>query len=142
MTGCQALAVVVTAAAVATTAGTEERRSGISGRPDRGGMAEGRSVVGAGGSGSGRAVRLKGIPGSRRADRGSIRGGGEEVVGLNGKARDAYLQRFGMLFQGGALFDSLSVWENVAFGLIQGRDMARAKAREFFAADRRVRLRA
>ena len=41
-----------------------------------------------------------------------------------------YLSRFGMLFQGGALFDSLPVWENVAFGLIQGRNMARAKAKD------------
>ena len=40
------------------------------------------------------------------------------------------LQRFGMLFQGAALFDSLSVWENVAFGLIQGRHMARARAKD------------
>ena len=39
-------------------------------------------------------------------------------------------QRFGMLFQGAALFDSLPVWENVAFGLIQGRHMARARARD------------
>ncbi len=41
-----------------------------------------------------------------------------------------YLARFGMLFQGAALFDSLSVWENVAFGLIQGRRMARGKAKD------------
>ncbi len=52
------------------------------------------------------------------------------MVGLGGKARDEYLRRFGMLFQGAALFDSLSVWENVAFGLIQGRGVARSKARD------------
>jgi phospholipid/cholesterol/gamma-HCH transport system ATP-binding protein len=54
--------------------------------------------------------------------------GGENAIGLSGKARDAYLSRFGMLFQGAALFDSLPVWENVAFGLIQGRHMARKQA--------------
>ena len=40
------------------------------------------------------------------------------------------MKKFGMLFQGGALFDSLPVWENVAFGLIQGRGVARAKAKD------------
>jgi phospholipid/cholesterol/gamma-HCH transport system ATP-binding protein len=51
-------------------------------------------------------------------------------VGLAGADRDQYLARFGMLFQGSALFDSLSVWENVAFGLIQGRAMARGQAKD------------
>ena len=44
--------------------------------------------------------------------------------------RDRVMKKFGMLFQGGALFDSLPVWENVAFGLIQGRNMARNKSRD------------
>jgi ABC-type transporter Mla maintaining outer membrane lipid asymmetry ATPase subunit MlaF len=57
------------------------------------------------------------IRGTLRPDGGVIRVAGENVVGLSGKARDDYLLRFGMLFQGAALFDSLSVWENVAFGL-------------------------
>jgi phospholipid/cholesterol/gamma-HCH transport system ATP-binding protein len=73
---------------------------------------------------------LKCILGIIRPDSGSIRVAGESVIGLNGAERDRYLSRFGMLFQGSALFDSLAVWENVAFGLIQGRGMARAKARE------------
>ena len=51
-------------------------------------------------------------------------------MGLKGPARDEYLRRFGMLFQGGALFDSMPVWENVAFGLIQGRNMARGLAKD------------
>jgi phospholipid/cholesterol/gamma-HCH transport system ATP-binding protein len=92
-------------------------------------VAKGRSLVVIGGSGTGKSVMLKCILGILRADGGSITVGGEEVVGLGGKARDEYLRRFGMLFQGSALFDSLSVWENVAFGLIQGRGVARAKAR-------------
>jgi phospholipid/cholesterol/gamma-HCH transport system ATP-binding protein len=91
---------------------------------------KGHSLVVIGGSGTGKSVMLKCILGLLQPDSGSIRIAGEEVVGLKGKARDAYLSRFGMLFQGAALFDSLAVWENVAFGLIQGRHMARAKARD------------
>ncbi len=73
---------------------------------------------------------LKCILGILQPDGGAIRVGGENVVGLKSSARDEYLARFGMLFQGAALFDSLSVWENVAFGLIQGRRMARGKAKD------------
>ena len=91
---------------------------------------KGQSLVVIGGSGTGKSVMLKCVLGLLQPDSGSIRIAGEEVVGLKGKARDAYLSRFGMLFQGAALFDSLAVWENVAFGLIQGRHMARAKARD------------
>jgi phospholipid/cholesterol/gamma-HCH transport system ATP-binding protein len=91
---------------------------------------KGQSLVVIGGSGTGKSVMLKCVLGILQADRGSIKIGGEEVTKLSGVARDNYLSRFGMLFQGGALFDSLSVWENVAFGLIQGRNMARAKARD------------
>ena len=91
---------------------------------------KGHSLVVIGGSGTGKSVMLKCILGILRPDGGSIRVAGEDVVGLKGKARDDYLQRFGMLFQGAALFDSLPVWENVAFGLIQGRNMGRPKARD------------
>jgi phospholipid/cholesterol/gamma-HCH transport system ATP-binding protein len=73
---------------------------------------------------------IKTILGIIRPDSGSITIGGEEVTGLRGKERDALLQRFGMLFQGAALFDSLPVWENVAFGLIQGRNTPRKDARD------------
>ncbi len=91
---------------------------------------KGHSLVVIGGSGTGKSVMLKCILGILHPDAGSIRVAGDEVIGLKGAARDAYLQRFGMLFQGAALFDSLPVWENVAFGLIQGRNMARVKARD------------
>jgi phospholipid/cholesterol/gamma-HCH transport system ATP-binding protein len=90
----------------------------------------GRSLVVIGGSGTGKSVMLKCILGILRADAGSITVGGKNTIGLSGRARDEYLRRFGMLFQGSALFDSLSVWENIAFGLIQGRGLSRAKARE------------
>ena len=90
----------------------------------------GDSLVILGGSGSGKSVTIKCVLGILRADAGSIRVDGEEVTRLSGHKRDAFLRKFGMLFQGGALFDSLPVWENVAFGLIQGRGVGRDKARE------------
>jgi phospholipid/cholesterol/gamma-HCH transport system ATP-binding protein len=55
---------------------------------------------------------------------------GQDVTHLRGNDREPLMRKFGMLFQGAALFDSLPVWENVAFGLIQGRGMARAKAKD------------
>jgi phospholipid/cholesterol/gamma-HCH transport system ATP-binding protein len=91
---------------------------------------KGQSLVVIGGSGTGKSVMIKTILGILRADSGSIKVAGQEVTRLKGADRDQYLSRFGMLFQGAALFDSLSVWQNVAFGLIQGRKMGRGKARE------------
>jgi phospholipid/cholesterol/gamma-HCH transport system ATP-binding protein len=91
---------------------------------------KGQSLVVIGGSGTGKSVMLKCILGILRADGGTIRIGGDDVTYASGEKRDALLRRFGMLFQGSALFDSLPVWENVAFGLIQGRNMARARARD------------
>jgi phospholipid/cholesterol/gamma-HCH transport system ATP-binding protein len=88
------------------------------------------SLVIIGGSGTGKSVTIKSILGIIRPDEGTILVDGEDVTHINGAARDRVMKKFGMLFQGGALFDSLPVWENVAFGLIQGRGMARAKARD------------
>jgi phospholipid/cholesterol/gamma-HCH transport system ATP-binding protein len=90
----------------------------------------GDSLVILGGSGSGKSVTIKCVLGIVRPDAGTIKVDGEEVTKLRGSRRDAFLRKFGMLFQGGALFDSLPVWENVAFGLIQGRGVSRGKARE------------
>jgi phospholipid/cholesterol/gamma-HCH transport system ATP-binding protein len=87
-------------------------------------------VVVIGGSGSGKSVTLKCVLGLIRADAGSIKVDGEEVISLRGTERERVLRKFGMLFQGSALFDSLRVWENVAFGLVQGRGMARDAAKE------------
>ena len=91
---------------------------------------KGHSLVVIGGSGTGKSVMLKCILGILHPDAGSIRIDGEEVAGLTGGARDRFLARFGMLFQGAALFDSLPVWQNVAFRLIQGHKMARKQARD------------
>ena len=93
-------------------------------------VAKGESVVVIGGSGTGKSVMLKCILGLLRPESGSIKVDGEEVVGMSGKDRARVMTKFGMLFQGGALFDSLTVWENVAFGLIQGQKMERTKARD------------
>ena len=93
-------------------------------------VARGESVVVIGGSGTGKSVMLKCILGLLRPESGSIKVDGEEVIGLSARDREQVMRKFGMLFQGGALFDSLKVWENVAFGLIQGQGMERAKARD------------
>lgn len=90
----------------------------------------GDSIVIIGGSGTGKSVTIKCVLGILRPDAGSIKVEGQEVTGLHGRNRDAYLRKFGMLFQGAALFDSLPVWENVAFGLIQGHGISRRRARE------------
>lgn len=88
------------------------------------------SLVIIGGSGTGKSVTIKSILGIVRPDEGTILIDGEDVTHLSGSARDRVLRKFGMLFQGAALFDSLPVWENVAFGLIQGRGMKRKQARD------------
>jgi len=91
---------------------------------------KGQSLVVIGGSGTGKSVMIKCVLGILRPDAGHIYVDGEDVTHMRGGARDAVLRKFGMLFQGSALFDSLPVWENVAFGLIQGRGVARKKARD------------
>jgi phospholipid/cholesterol/gamma-HCH transport system ATP-binding protein len=93
-------------------------------------VATGESVVVIGGSGTGKSVLLKCILGLMRPDSGSIRIDGEETTGLGDGERTRVMRKFGMLFQGGALFDSLRVWQNVAFGPIQSDGMAPAKARD------------
>ncbi len=89
----------------------------------------GRSLVVIGGSGTGKSVLIKCILGLLTPDGGSIEIDGEEVTGMPASERERVMLKFGMLFQGSALFDSLPVWENVAFGLIAGRGVRRAKAR-------------
>jgi phospholipid/cholesterol/gamma-HCH transport system ATP-binding protein len=93
-------------------------------------VATGESIVVIGGSGTGKSVLLKCILGLMQPDSGSIRIDGEETVGLSGRGHAQVMRKFGMLFQGGALFDSLRVWENVAFGPIQSDGMPTERARE------------
>ncbi|RME65854.1 MAG: ATP-binding cassette domain-containing protein, partial [Alphaproteobacteria bacterium] len=92
-------------------------------------VAEGESLVVIGGSGTGKSVLIKSILGILRPDSGEIRLDGEDVTYAKGEARRRKLAKFGMLFQGAALFDSLPVWRNVAFGLIEARRMPLADAR-------------
>ena len=91
-------------------------------------VAKGESLVVIGGSGTGKSVLLKCIIGLLPPDAGSILVDGAEIVGLHRRERAEVRRKFGMLFQSAALFDSLNVWENVAFGLIEGRGMARREA--------------
>lgn len=91
-------------------------------------IASGTSMVIIGGSGTGKSVLLKCILGLVQPDSGSITLDGQDVAQAE---RDAFLARFGMLFQGGALFDSLPVWQNVAFRLLRGSlKRPRTEARE------------
>ena len=80
-------------------------------------VAAGKSMVIIGGSGTGKSVLLKCILGLIAPDQGRILVDGQDAARAE---RDAFLARFGMLFQGGALFDSLTVWQNVAFRLLRG----------------------
>ncbi len=90
---------------------------------------KGESLVVIGGSGTGKSVLIKCIQGLLIPDSGSIEIDGEETIGADRKRQDTLHAKMGMLFQGGALFDSLTVWENVAFGLIENKKMERKKAK-------------
>ncbi|SIN95034.1 ABC transporter ATP-binding protein [Vannielia litorea] len=95
-------------------------------------VGKGRSMVIIGGSGTGKSVTLKCILGLVAPDQGRITVDGAPVAAVkSARAREAFLARFGMLFQGGALFDSLPVWQNVAFRLLRGQlKRPRAEARD------------
>lgn len=90
----------------------------------------GESVVIIGGSGTGKSVALKCILGLLEPEEGEIEVDGEPTVGLRGRDRERINAKIGMLFQNAALFDSLSVWENVAFGLIEGKGVGRKQAKD------------
>ena len=90
----------------------------------------GTSMVVIGGSGSGKSVLLKCILGLIEPDSGAIEIDGQDILRMDRAKADAVRARIGMLFQNGALFDSLPVWENVAFSLIAQNKATRAQARE------------
>ena len=92
-------------------------------------VSSGRSLVLIGGSGQGKSVTIKLALGLLKPDAGSVTLDGVNVAGLDADSRAAMFGKVGMLFQGGALFDSLSIWENVAFRLINAERMDRAEAR-------------
>jgi phospholipid/cholesterol/gamma-HCH transport system ATP-binding protein len=93
-------------------------------------VGKGESVVIIGGSGTGKSVTLKCILGLLRADGGTIKIDGVEATRLKGDALDGHQAKFGMLFQGSALFDSLPVWSNVAFKLLQAHRVPKKEAKE------------
>lgn len=90
----------------------------------------GESLVIIGGSGTGKSVTIKCILGLLEPDNGRVEIDGKDVLSLTDKERERILNQFGMLFQNAALFDSLSVWENVAFSLLQNQHLSRKEARK------------
>ena len=90
----------------------------------------GESLVVIGGSGTGKSVTIKCILGLLEPESGAVEIDGKNVLELSGKEREKVMAQFGMLFQNAALFDSLSVWENVAFSLLQNQHMSRAEAKK------------
>jgi phospholipid/cholesterol/gamma-HCH transport system ATP-binding protein len=92
-------------------------------------VASGTSMVVIGGSGSGKSVLIKCILGLIEPDAGVIEIDGRDVLTMSREERTQSRARIGMLFQNGALFDSLPVWENVAFGLLARHSVSRAEAR-------------
>lgn len=93
-------------------------------------VSPGKSLVVLGGSGSGKSVMLKNALGLMTPDAGQILFDGEDVTHDQGKTREAMRARIGMLFQSAALFDSLTVWENIAFRLLNADGMKRKDAKE------------
>ncbi|MEM9573097.1 MAG: ATP-binding cassette domain-containing protein [Pseudomonadota bacterium] len=93
-------------------------------------VSPGKSLVVLGGSGSGKSVMLKNALGLMTPNQGQILFAGEDVTHDQGKTREAMRARIGMLFQSAALFDSLSVWENIAFRLLNADGMKRKDAKE------------
>lgn len=90
----------------------------------------GRSLVIIGGSGQGKSVTLKLALGLMKPDSGQILLDGKPLPGFAGRTRRSLFRQTGVLFQGAALFDSLTVWENVAFRLINADGVAPARARK------------
>lgn len=91
---------------------------------------KGESVVVIGGSGSGKSVLIKHIIGILKPDSGKVFIDGEDITVMNEKELNEVRKKFGMLFQSAALFDSLSVWENVGFGLLQHSNLKKSQIRQ------------
>ncbi|UCD55494.1 MAG: ABC transporter ATP-binding protein [Candidatus Omnitrophota bacterium] len=90
----------------------------------------GETTVIIGRSGCGKSVLLKHIIGILKPDLGQVFIDGKDITKLNGKPLNDIRMKFGMLFQGSALFDSLPVWENVAFGMLEHTNKKKDKMLE------------
>ncbi len=93
-------------------------------------IAKGQSLVIIGGSGSGKSVMLKCLLGLMAPDSGQLLISGKDIAKISASDRKQVLKKIGMLFQSAALFDSLKVWQNVAFGLIQGQGLDKITAKK------------
>lgn len=93
-------------------------------------VAKGESMVVIGGSGSGKSVLIKHIIGLLRPDAGTVLIDNIDITRLGEKGLYEVRKKFGMLFQGAALFDSMKVWENVAFALLRQKKMKEREARD------------
>jgi phospholipid/cholesterol/gamma-HCH transport system ATP-binding protein len=105
--------------------GEKEVLSGINLQVDKG-----QSLVILGGSGSGKSVLIKIIATLIPPSSGSILIDGENVANISNSGRDKLMEKIGFLFQGGALFDSLTIWENIAFRLIYHKKLDKNQARK------------
>lgn len=90
----------------------------------------GESLAIIGGSGTGKSVTLKCILGVLQPDKGQVIVDGTDITRLDLSKRSTLMKRIGMLFQGAALFDSLPVWENIAFALLSEQRLSRRIAKE------------
>jgi phospholipid/cholesterol/gamma-HCH transport system ATP-binding protein len=93
-------------------------------------VGDGESLVILGRSGTGKSVLIKNLSMLMRPDTGSIKIDGAEITTLGRRQKFALMEQFGFLFQGSALFDSLTVWENVAFKLLNNMRLPRSEARQ------------
>ncbi len=91
---------------------------------------KGESLVILGGSGSGKSVLIKLIATLIKPSSGSIKIDDSEVANISDFERDKLMSKFGFLFQGGALFDSLTIWENIAFRLVHAAKMNKKDAKD------------
>lgn len=91
---------------------------------------EKKSLVILGRSGTGKSVLIKNITTLLEPDSGSIKIDGMEIANLKSKDKDKLMNKFGYLFQNGALFDSLTIWENVVFKLLNNDKISRDKAKK------------
>ncbi|MCL4457823.1 MAG: ATP-binding cassette domain-containing protein, partial [Nitrospirae bacterium] len=91
---------------------------------------QGESMVVIGGSGSGKSVLMKHIIGLVKPDKGNVMVAGRDISRIDEKGLYETRRKFGMLFQGAALFDSMKVWENVSFVLMREKGMSREDARQ------------